>query len=166
MPDLVIRPVQPEEDAEALAAIYAHYVAHSVATFDFEAPSVMATREKFEVILGKGHPAIAGVIDGRLIGYAYVSDYRPRMGYRYTCEDSIYLAPEACGHGYGALMLGDVIGNARTFGFKQMLAVIAGSEAASIGLHKKFGFETKGTFSSLGHKFGRWIDVVHMQKAL
>lgn len=166
MPDLVIRPVRPREDAEALTAIYAHYVATSVATFDFEPPPVSATREKYETILGKGHPAIVGVVDGQVIGYAYASDYRPRMGYRYTCEDSIYLAPEARGHGYGALMLGDIIGKARTFGFKQMLAVIAGSEAPSIALHRKFGFETRGTFSSLGHKFGRWIDVVHMQKAL
>ncbi|MEX0627331.1 MAG: N-acetyltransferase family protein [Cucumibacter sp.] len=166
VPPLTLRPVRPAADAGAIAAIYAHYVATSIATFDFDPPSVEATEEKYATILARGHPAIVGEIDGKVAGYAYASNYRPRPGYRFTCEDSIYLGPEWVGRGYGKLLLARIIDRARAAGFKQMLAVIAGGVEPSVRLHARFGFATLGTFPNLGHKFGQWVDVVHMQKAL
>lgn len=165
MSDFCVRAYRPEDAAE-LCAIYAHYVRESVCTFDVEAPDVAATAAKFAVLAERGHPLLVGEAGGRAVGYAYATRYRDRHGYRFTCEDTIYLAPGATGRGHGRLLLGAVIEAATAFGFKQMLAVIAGGTESSIRLHAHFGFETRGTFPRLGHKFGRWIDVVHMQKGL
>lgn len=164
-PILQLRAYRPA-DAEAITAIYAHYVRTSICTFDFEAPAVEAMAGKFEAMVAKGHPVIIGETAGRLVGYAYASNYRPRLGYRFTCEDSIYLDPEMVGLGYGKLLLGAVIAEAQAFGFKQMIAIIAGGIESSVNLHEGFGFKTLGTFPALGHKFDRWIDIMHMQRAL
>lgn len=164
-PLLILRDYRPE-DAEAIAAIYAHYVRTSVCTFDLVPPAAAAMAEKFETMVRKGHPVIIGEAGGKVVGYAYASDYRMRPGYRFTCEDSIYLAPEATGKGYGAILLGELIARARAFGFKQMIAIIAGGIESSVRLHQRFGFATLGVFPNLGHKFDRWIDIVHMQREL
>jgi phosphinothricin acetyltransferase len=164
-PILQLRDYRPT-DAEAIAAIYAHYVRTSVCTFDFDPPPVGAMAEKFEAMVRKGHPVVIGEVGGKVAGYAYASDFRPRPGYRFTCEDSIYLHPEMTGRGYGAILLGEVITRAQAFGFKQMIAVIAGGVESSIKLHERFGFRTLGVYPKLGHKFDRWIDIVHMQREL
>ncbi|MHB1103966.1 MAG: GNAT family N-acetyltransferase [Devosia sp.] len=164
-PLLQLRDYRPG-DAAAIAAIYAHYVRTSVCTFDFEPPAAAAMAEKFAAMVKKGHPVVIGEVGGEVAGYAYASDFRPRPGYRFTCEDSIYLDPEMTGKGYGALLLGEVIAKARACGFKQMIAIIAGGIESSVRLHERFGFTTLGVFPNLGHKFDRWIDIVHMQRAL
>ena len=161
----MLRPYRPS-DASAVTAIYAHYVRTSVCTFDTEAPDAEAMAEKFAAIAGKGHPLVIGEIAGEVAGYAYASDYRPRLGYRFTCEDSIYLAPQHAGRGYGAVLLGDILEKAKEFGFHQMIAIIAGGIAPSVKLHERFGFKTLGVFPELGYKFDQWVDIVHMQKAL
>jgi len=153
-------------DVPAITEIYAHYVRTSVATFDLEAPGETAMAEKFGHMVDLRHPVVIAEQAGRLVGYAYASTYRPRPAYRFVCEDSVYLAPDATGQGLGGRLLGEIIERSRAFGFTQMLGVISDEIEASIRLHEKYGFETLGRFPALGYKFDRWIGVVHMQRAL
>lgn len=153
-------------DVPAITSIYAHYVRTSIATFDLEAPGETAMAEKFGHMVELGHPVVIAERDGQLAGYAYASTYRPRPAYRFVCEDSVYLAPEATGQGIGSLLLGELIARSRAFGFTQMLGVISEEVAVSVKLHEKFGFKTLGRFPALGYKFDRWIGVVHMQLSL
>ena len=153
-------------DVPAITGIYRHYVEHSTATFDTEAPSATYMAEKFGHMVDLGHPVLSLEIDGALAGYAYASVYRPRPAYRFTCEDSIYLAPDLQGRGHGSLLLARLIELSRLAGFRQMLAVITSESAGSIALHRKFGFSPRGEFPSLGCKFDRWLAVTHMQLAL
>ena len=153
-------------DIPAITAIYRHAVETSVATFDTEAPGETFMAEKFGHMLELGHPVIIAEQDGQTIGYAYASTYRPRPAYRFTAEDSIYLAPQAQGQGLGNQLLGRLLEDSRTFGFRQMLAVITAERANSIRLHEKHGFRFIGRYEALGYKFDRWLDIVHMQRAL
>ena len=153
-------------DVPAITAIYRHAVETSVATFDTEAPGEAAMAEKFGHMLELGHPVIIAEAEGKTIGYAYASTYRPRPAYRFTAEDSIYLAPEAQGKGLGSALLGRLLEQSKAFGFRQMLAVITAERANSIRLHEKHGFRLIGRYEALGYKFDRWLDIVHMQRAL
>lgn len=153
-------------DVPAITRIYSHYVTETTVTFDTDAPRETAMGEKFGHMLELGHPLLVGEEGGAVIGYAYASMYRPRAAYRFTCEDSIYLAPEATGRGIGGRMLTALIEESRAFGFKQMIAVITSEGANSIRLHEKHGFAHIGRHPRLGYKFDRWLDVVHMQRAL
>jgi L-amino acid N-acyltransferase YncA len=153
-------------DAAAIAAIYAHYVRNSVVTFDLEPPSVEQIAARFATIADLGHPLFVAEAGGEVIGFAYASTYRTRPAYRFTCEDSLYLHPDHAGRGLGSAMLERLIVDARAFGFHQMIAIITAGTGPSIALHRKFGFDLLATFPELGRKFDRWLDVVHMQKAL
>ena len=153
-------------DVPAITAIYKHYVETSTATFDLDAPGPTYIAEKFGHMVEAGHPVVVAERAGELIGYAYASTYRPRPAYRFTCEDSIYLRADATGLGLGRTLLAELIAQSQAFGFKQMIAVITAESAASIALHEKFGFATVGRHTALGLKFDKWLDVVHMQKAL
>ena len=154
------------QDVPAITAIYRHYVENSVATFDTEAPGETFMADKFGHMAELGHPVLIAERGGQLIGYAYASVYRPRPAYRFTCEDSIYLHPEAVGLGLGGRMLANLLTEARAFGFRQMLAVITAERANSIRLHEKHGFRMIGRYPELGFKFDRWLDIVHLQLAL
>ncbi|RZA22264.1 MAG: N-acetyltransferase family protein [Proteobacteria bacterium] len=165
MSDTILRPFS-WGDIPAITDIYRHYVEHSTATFDLDAPGPTYMAEKFGHMIEAGHPVVSAERDGELVGYAYASTYRPRPAYRFTCEDSIYLHPDAIGKGLGKVLLGELISQSQAFGFKQMIAVITAESAASIALHEKFGFDTVGRHTALGLKFDRWLDVIHMQKAL
>ncbi len=153
-------------DVPAITAIYGHYVQHSVVTFDTECPSETAMAEKFGHMAELGHPAIVAESDGRTVGFAYASTFRARPAYRFTCEDTLYLAPDAIGQGIGTALLKDVIVRSKSFGFRQMVAVIAAGTEASIKLHERQGFAILGNFPDLGFKFDRWIGIVHMQRTL
>jgi L-amino acid N-acyltransferase YncA len=165
MSDLVIRPYRPD-DIPAVTKIYGHYVRETVITFETAGPDEAEMANRFAMISGKGHPLLIGEMDGTVIGYAYASTYRPREAYRFTCEDSIYLAPTAVGHGIGSMMLGRLIEESSKAGLRQMLAVITAERENSIRLHAKHGFRMIGTYEALGYKFDRWLDIVHMQRAL
>jgi L-amino acid N-acyltransferase YncA len=165
MSDLILRPYRPS-DIPAVTKIYGHYVRETVITFETAVPDETEMASRFATISGKGHPLLIGEMDGEVIGYAYASTYRPREAYRFTCEDSIYLAPAAVGHGIGSRMLGRLIEESTKAGLKQMLAVITAERANSIRLHAKHGFRMIGTYEALGYKFDRWLDIVHMQRAL
>ena len=165
MSELLIRPFA-WSDVPAIAAIYRHAVENTVATFDLTPPGEKFMAEKFGLILELGHPLIVAERGGQTIGYAYASTYRPRPAYRFTCEDSVYLHPDAQGQGIGSTLLGRIIEDSRAFGFKQMVAVITAERGNSIRLHEKHGFAHIGRHPKLGFKFDRWLDIVHMQREL
>jgi L-amino acid N-acyltransferase YncA len=165
MSDLVMRPYRPE-DIPAVTRIYGHYVRETVITFETDEPGEAEMASRFAAIAQKGHPLLIGEIAGAVIGYAYASTYRPREAYRFTCEDSIYLAPAAVGRGIGSAMLGRLIQDSSKAGLKQMLAVITAERENSIRLHAGHGFRMIGRYEALGYKFDRWLDIVHMQRAL
>jgi len=153
-------------DVPAITSIYAHYVRTSVATFDTEAPGETFMAEKWGHMVELGHPAIVAERGGAVIGFAYASTYRARPAYRFTCEDTVYLADGATGRGIGSALLGEVIRRSQAFGFKQMIGVIADEVGASVRLHEKHGFAVLGRFPALGYKFDRWIGIVHVQRTL
>lgn len=166
MSEFTLRPFE-WRDVSAIAAIYKHYVETSTATFDLTWPGETFMGEKFGHMVELGHPVvIAEGAGGALLGYSYASVYRPRPAYRFTCENSVYCAPGASGKGLGTAMMTEIIRLSQAFGFKQMIAVITAEQAASIRLHEKLGFTHIGRHPQLGLKFDRWLDIVHMQKAL
>jgi phosphinothricin acetyltransferase len=163
---LTIRPAAPA-DAPALAAIYGHAVAHGFGTFEEDPPSPAEMETRRAAIADRGLPYLVAEQDGQVLGFAYASPFRPRPAYRYTIEDSVYVAPEAAGRGVGRAVLSAVVDACEAMGFRQLVAVIGDSQnAASIGLHRSLGFEQTGLGRSFGFKHGRWVDIVFMQKAL
>lgn len=166
MPALVIRP-SVDTDVDAIAAIYAHHVHHGSATFETEAPDDTEMRRRRDDVLDKGLAWLVAEAGGDVVGYAYASPFRPRRAYRFCLEDSIYLRPDAAGRGIGRALLAELIARCTAAGARQMLAVIGDSaNQASIGLHRACGFVACGQLDAAGWKFGRWIDVVLMQRAL
>jgi len=160
--DLLIRPFA-WQDVPAITAIYRHYVVNSTATFDLEAPGETAMAEKFGHLVDLGHPAFVAEIEGDVAGYGYASVYRPRPAYRFTCENSVYCAADAQGQGLGTALMETIIDRSRAFGFKQ---VITAESTGSLRLHDKLGFREVGRYEAVGYKFERWLDIVHLQKAL
>lgn len=163
---LIIR-TATADDAEALAAIYADAVLHGSGTFEEIPPSPEEMARRLVAVREKGLPYLVAELEGRVAGYAYASPFRPRTGYRYAAEDSVYVAPWAKGRGLGRTLLTPVIAECERLGLRQLMAVIGGSEnAPSIALHRSLGFELKGVMTGVGFKLGRWMDIVMMQKAL
>ncbi|MGZ5157690.1 MAG: N-acetyltransferase family protein [Caldimonas sp.] len=166
MPDLVIRP-STAGDIDAVTAIYAWNVAHGTGTFEIEAPDRAEMERRRADVVAKGLPWLVLESAGRVVGYAYANQFRPRPAYRFCVEDSVYLAPEAVGHGFGRLLLAELLARCEAAGARQVLAVIGDSaNAGSIGVHRALGFAPTGTIRSAGWKFDRWLDVVIMQKSL
>ncbi len=165
MSEVLIRAFSPA-DVPALTRIYAHYVRETVITFETVPPDEAEMAARFAAVRDKGHPLLVAARGDTPVGYAYASTYRAREAYRFTCENSIYLAPDAIGRGLGGELLGQLLEAARAAGLRQMLAVITAERANSIRLHEKHGFRLVGRYEALGYKFDRWLDVVHMQRAL
>ncbi len=156
------------EDADAIQAIYAHHVKTGTGTFELDPPDLAEIQARMTKIALRGSPwLVACGEDERVIGYAYAGAFRERPAYDCTVEDSIYLAPEAVGYGVGRALLAELIARCTETGYTQMLAVIGDSaNLASIGLHRAMGFEDVGVLRDVGHKFGRYLDVVILQKSL
>ena len=156
-----------KEDLTGVQRIYAHHVLRGSATFEEVPPSIAELAERHAAILDCGLPFLAAELRGELVGYAYASPYRPRSAYRCTIEDSIYVAHALTGHGIGGALLRVLIARCESGPWRQMLAVIGDSDnAASVALHRRYGFRTVGTFAAVGFKLGRWIDTVLMQRPL
>ncbi len=154
-------------DVAAVAAIYAWHVVHGTGTFELDAPAEAEMASRRQAVLAHGLPWLVVESGGELQGYAYADAFRPRPAYRFCLEDSVYLAPEAIGRGFGRLLLAELLARCQAAGARQMLAVIgASANAASIGVHRALGFEPAGIIRSAGWKFGRWLDVVFMQRSL
>jgi L-amino acid N-acyltransferase YncA len=151
----------------ALQAIYAHWVTTGLASFEEIPPNIAEMDRRRSDVQAKGLPYLVAV-DGRaVLGFAYLGPYRTRPAYRYTVEDSVYVAPEAHGKGVGRALLGRLIALAEARNLRQMVAIIGDSaNHASIGLHQALGFERTGVLRSVGFKHGRWVDSVVMQRAL
>jgi phosphinothricin acetyltransferase len=161
----MIRDVR-EEDAAAVAGIYGHHVLHGTASYDLEPPSVGDTLAKIRRITTPGWPFIVAELDVGLAGYAYVTQFRDRAAYAWTCETSIYVHPELVGRGVGKALLTELCERAEAFGFRQIVGVIGGAEPASIALHASCGFSEVGRLHAVGWKQDRWLDNVYMQRAL
>ena len=153
-------------DAPAIAAIYDHHVRHGTASFDSEGLSAAQWAAKIANLAERSWPFLVAEDDGKVVGYAYATQFRDRPAYTHTCENSIYVAPDALRQGVGRHLLGALIDAARAAGFEQMIAVIGGGEPSSVALHSKLGFEERGRMRDVGVKFGRKLDTVYMQRAL
>lgn len=154
-------------DLPAITAIYDHHVRTGLASFETEAPSLAEMTQRHAALTGAGYPYLVALDGARLLGYAYAGVYRSRPAYRHTVEDSIYVVPDALGRGVGRALLTRLIDDCAQRGYRQMLAVIGDSaNAGSIGLHRACGFAEKCVLEAVGHKFGRWVDSVLMQRAL
>ncbi len=163
---LLIRPSQ-DADLPAIQAIYAHAVLHGTGTFETDVPDLAEMGRRRAEVLSRALPYLVAVRGSEVLGYAYANYFRPRMAYRFCVEDSIYLAPAAQGQGLGRLLLAELIARCERAGARQMLAVIGdGQNQGSIGVHRALGFEATGLLKSAGWKFGRWLDVVLMQRQL
>jgi L-amino acid N-acyltransferase YncA len=156
------------EDAASIQAIYAHHVKTGTGTFELEPPDLAEIQSRMTKIAKRGSPWLVAYNDeGHVIGYAYAGPFRERPAYNCTVEDSIYLSPETVGHGLGRTLLAELIARCTETGYTQMLAVIGDSaNLASIGLHRAMGFADVGVLRDVGHKFGRYLDVVILQKSL
>jgi phosphinothricin acetyltransferase len=154
-------------DIAAVERIYAEYVLTGLASFEIEPPSVDELLFRRATILGHGLPYLVAELDGRIVGYSYAAPYRSRPAYRFTIEDSVYVAAGFGGRGIGRALLAALIDRCETGPWRQMIAVIGDSgNAASIGLHSRLGFRHVGTLTAAGFKFGRWVDSVLMQRPL
>jgi phosphinothricin acetyltransferase len=154
-------------DIPAITAIYRQAVLEGTATFELDPPDEAEMRVRMNTLLAGRFPYIVAEDGGALLGYAYAGPFRLRPAYRFTVEDSIYIAPQAQRRGIGRLLLEELIAQAEARGFRQMVAVIGDSaNAGSIGLHAALGFAMTGTFHDTGYKFGRWLDTVMMQLPL
>jgi phosphinothricin acetyltransferase len=161
-----VRP-STEADLPAIQAIYAHHVLRGRASFEEVPPDLAEMARRRVDLVARGLPHLVAEAGGRVLGFAYAGPYRPRAAYRFTLEDSVYVAEDATGRGAGRLLLAGVIERATALGYRQMLAVIGDSgNRASVALHERAGFRHVGTFAAVGFKFGAWVDTVLMQRPL
>ncbi len=165
--NVVIRPAV-EEDFTRIAAIYEHYVLSSTATFEVAPPSPAELAARARDVLSFGGPYLVAASPRGVLGYAYAGMYRARAAYRLTVENTVYVVPEHLGQGVGKALLRRLIAECERGGFAEMVAVIGGEveNRASIRLHESCGFVHAGTLRRVGHKFGRWLDTVLMQRGL
>jgi L-amino acid N-acyltransferase YncA len=154
-------------DLDAVTAIYGEHVRHGSASFEIEPPDLAEITRRHAAIVAAGLPYLVAQVGDEVAGYAYAGPYRPRPAYRFTVEDSVYLAPDMQGRGIGRALLASLIDVCRKDGRRQMIAIIGDSaNQASIGLHAALGFRHVGTLCDVGFKHGRWLDSVIMQLEL
>ena len=161
--------IRPSSDADipAITAIYAHHVLHGTGTFETEPPSEKNMTERRADVLSKGLPYLVVEDAGSVLGFAYCNWFKPRPAYRFSAEDSIYLAPRAHGKGLGKLLLIELMAQAERCGVRKLIAVIGDSaNQGSVGVHKACGFEHVGVLADCGWKFDRWLDVVLMDRTI
>jgi phosphinothricin acetyltransferase len=163
---VAIRPVRTA-DLGAVAGIFAHYVDHTRFTFEETPPSEADWHHRLEQGAAAGLPFLVAEVDGRVAGYARCTPWREKPAYRFTAEDSIYLAPGMGGRGLGGELLAALLDDAAEAGVRQMVAVVVDDgEGASLALHRRYGFALVGRLSRVGHKHGRWLDTLLLQRGL
>ena len=156
-----------DDDISAITAIYAHHVQNGTGTFETESPNAADMAARRADVLGKGLPYLVAERDGQLLGFAYCNWFKPRPAYRFSAEDSIYLAEAARGQGLGTQLLSALCEAAQAVGVRKLIAVIGDSaNAGSVGVHRAQGFTQVGVLKDCGWKFGQWLDVVLMEKSL
>lgn len=163
---LTLRPSR-DEDIAAVTAIYAHHVLHGTGTFETEPPSPAEMAARRADVLGKNLPYLIAEENGEVLGFAYCNWFKPRPAYRFSAEDSIYMAESARGKGLGAKLLAALSQAAEAAGVRKLIAVIGDSaNVGSVGVHRSQGFTQVGVLKDCGWKFGEWRDVVLMEKVL
>lgn len=166
MSKLIVR-ASTEADVARCAEIYAHHVLHGTASFEVDPPDLAEMKRRRTAVLDIGLPHLVAESAGRVVGYAYAGNWRPRPAYKFSVEDSIYVDKDAVGQGVGKALLPALIDQCAARGRHQMVAVIGDSaQTPSIRLHASCGFEMVGTLKNIGFKFGRWLDSVLMQREL
>jgi L-amino acid N-acyltransferase YncA len=156
-----------KDDLVAIQAIYAHHVLHGTGTFEEVPPDLAEMAARFAAVARRDLPWRVAEIDGQVVGYAYAAPFRARSAYRFTVEDSVYVAPDAQRMGVGGRLLSDLVAECEARGLKRLLAVIGDAEnGGSIALHQRCGFSHQGVLTGVGLKFGRWLDVVLMERRL
>lgn len=154
-------------DIPAITAIYRPAVLTGTASFELEPPDEAEMLRRFRAVTEGGYPYFVAELDGRVVGYCYANAYRTRPAYRFTVENSVYIAPDVQGKGVGRTLLDSLIATCRDDGFRLMIAVVGDTaNVASISLHQRAGFRHCGTIHSVGYKFGRWLDSVIMELPL
>jgi L-amino acid N-acyltransferase YncA len=166
MQKIIIRPATPD-DIAAITRIYAEAVLNGTASFEIEPPDEAEMTRRQAALLNNGYPYLTAEIEGVVAGYAYAGPYRSRPAYKWSVEDSIYVAPQMRRKGIGGLLLARLVAESTQRGFRQMIAVIGDSaQIGSIAVHERAGFNHIGTLRSVGFKHGKWLDTVLMQRAL
>ena len=161
-----IRPSLPA-DIPAVTRIYAHAVTNGTASFELEPPDEKEMARRREAILAGGYPHLVAEAAGEVVGYAYASAFRPRPAYRFSVEDSVYVAPGRQGAGIGRALLSALVAVCAEQGYRQMIAVIGDrASLASIRLHERAGFSHAGRLSNVGFKHDAWRDIILMQRTL
>ena len=161
--------IRPSSDADlpAITAIYAHHVLHGTGSFETEPPSIADMTARRADVLSKGLPYLVVEQDGKIAGFAYGNWFKPRPAYRYSVEDSIYMAPDRQGKGLGRALLAELMARFEAAGIRKVMAIIGDSaNTGSVGIHLALGFTQVGIVDSCGWKFGAWRDIVIMQKPL
>lgn len=163
---MLIRDAGPA-DLPAITAIYAHHVLHGTGTFEEEPPPEAEMAARMARVQEQGWAWLVAEEGGTILGFAYFAQFRPRSAYRFAAEDSVYVRDDIRGQGVGKALVAALLKRAEAAGFRQIFAVIGDSEnVGSIGLHVSLGFRQAGVLRSAGLKFGRWLDVVFMQRAI
>jgi phosphinothricin acetyltransferase len=166
MSDVTVRALA-EADLPAVQAIYAHHVLHGLASFEEVPPPLEEMHARWRKVLDLGLPYLAAELDGAVVGYSYAGSYRPRPAYRFTVENSVYVRDGLAGRGIGKALLDRLIARCEAGPWRQMMAVIGDrANEASIALHRRCGFRLVGILEAVGHKHGRWVDSVLMQRGL
>lgn len=153
------------DDAEAIRSIYNYEVLTSTVTFDIEPRSLEQQREWLTKRSG-AHVVLVADVEGTVAGFASLSPYRDRAAYSTTVEDSVYVHRDFRGKGVGRRLLAELLERARGHGFHAVIARVVDGHVASIRLHESCGFEQVGIEREVGRKFGRWLDVVVMERIL
>ncbi|MEZ4868603.1 MAG: N-acetyltransferase family protein [Caldilineaceae bacterium] len=166
MQEIVLRPVTLD-DAAMIHAIYSASVLRETASWEYAPPDVDEMRRRLQAILDHSYPYFVAVDGAQVVGYTYAGPYRPRIGYRFTVENSIYVDPAYQRRGIARRLMTHLIDACTDRGFRQMIAVIGDSQnVASIALHCQLGFTRVGLLPNIGFKFDRWLDGVLMQRTL
>ncbi len=161
----LVRPCVPA-DMPFITAIYALFVSTSTATFEIVAPDQKEMEGRRQAALDHDLPYLVAELEGYIVGFCYASQFRPREGYRFTVEDSIYVRPDCTGHGVGTKLLSELVRACQARGCHSMVACICGVNPVSEALHSSLGFRPVGSLPEAGFKFGEWLRLLIMQKLL
>src|ERR1700678_4156875 len=153
-------------DMAEVTAIYARFVETSTATFELVSPDQAEMSRRRQAVLDGGLPYLVAELEGYVVGFCYASQFRPRDGYRFTVEDSIYVRPDCTGHRVGSMLLGQLILDCQLEGCHSMVACICGENVPSVALHASLGFQQVGLLPEAGRNFGEWQRRLIMQRPL
>jgi L-amino acid N-acyltransferase YncA len=161
----LVRP-STSADISDVTAIYSKFVSTSTATFEIVVPDESEMLRRRQAVLDRDLPYLVAELEGYIVGFCYASRFRPREGYRFTVEDSIYVRPDCVGHGVGKMLLAKLISECQAKGCHSMVACICGVNASSVALHASLGFQQVGLLPEAGNKFGEWLRLLIMQRPL